>query len=108
MFLTPGARSSYLLDREISLQFELQTLASAQYRVQATLDKVYNVGDLDPNNPNLIASHDRLVQQLFEWQKRINSTQMRLNMELQMVQAEKPKQEELFKAGVKSFYDMIV
>jgi hypothetical protein len=108
MFLTAGARSSYLLDREISLQFELQTLSSAQYRVQATLDKVYNVGDLDPNNPNLVASHDRLVQQLKEWQTRTNSTQMRLGQELAMVQAEKPKQEELFKAGVKSFYDMIV
>ena len=108
MFLTAGARSSYLLDREISLQFELQTLSSAEYRVQAVLDKVYNVGDLDPNNPNLIASNDRLVQQLFEWQKRINATKMRLGQELAMVQAEKPKQEELFKSGVKSFYDMIV
>ncbi len=108
MFLTPGARSGYLLDREISLQFELQTLASAQYRVQAALANVYNVGDLDPNNPNLVASHDRLVQQLKEWQTRTNSTQMRLGQELAMVQAEKPKQEELFKAGVKSFYDMIV
>jgi hypothetical protein len=108
MFLTPGARSSYLLDREISLQFELQTISSAQYRIQAALDKVYNVGDLDPNNPNLVASHDRLVQQLKEWQLRINSTQMRLGQELAMVQAEKPKQEELFKSGVKSFYDMIV
>ena len=107
MFVTAAARSNYLLDREISLQFQLQTLASAQYRIQATLDKVYNVGDLDPNNPNLIAGHDRLVQQLFEWQKRVNSTQMRLNMELQMVQAEKPKQEENFKKGVKSFYDMM-
>ncbi|MFN9691175.1 MAG: hypothetical protein ACK551_03645 [Vampirovibrionales bacterium] len=107
MFVTAGARSNFLLEREISLQFQLQTLASAQYRVQATLDKVYNVGDLDPNNPNLIASHERLVQQLFEWQKRINSTQMRLNMELQMVQAEKPKQDEMFKNGVKKFYDMM-
>jgi hypothetical protein len=32
---------------------------------------------------------------------------MRLNMELQMVQAEKPKQEEMFKNGVKKFYDMM-
>jgi hypothetical protein len=68
---------------------------------------VYHAHAVDPNNPNLIASHERLVQQLFEWQKRINSTQMRLNMELQMVQAENPKQEEMFKNGVKKFYDMM-
>ena len=43
MFVTAGARSNFLLEREISLQFQLQTLASAQYRVQATLDKVYMV-----------------------------------------------------------------
>jgi hypothetical protein len=65
------------------------------------------VGNLDPNNPNLIASHDRLVRQLFEWQKRVNSTQMRLSMEYQMVQAERPKQDELFKKNIKTFYDML-
>jgi len=107
MFLTSGARSGYLLTRELDLQYELQTLAASQYRVQATLDKVYNFGDLDPNNPNLVATHDRLVQQLKDWQQVLNATQMRLNQELQMVQAEKPKQDELFKSGVKSFYELI-
>ncbi|XVJ51624.1 MAG: hypothetical protein HEQ32_05925 [Vampirovibrio sp.] len=107
MYVTSAVRSNYLLEREISLQFQLQELASAQTRIQSTLDKVYNVGNLDPNNPNLIASHDRLVSQLFEWQKRVNSTQMRLSMEYQMVQAERPKQDELFKKNIKTFYDML-
>jgi hypothetical protein len=107
MYVTSAVRSNYLLEREISLQFQLQELASAQTRIQSTLDKVYNVGNLDPNNPNLIASHDRLVRQLFEWQQRVNSTQMRLSMEYQMVQAERPKQDELFKKNIKTFYDML-
>ena len=107
MYVTSAVRSNYLLEREISLQFQLQELASAQSRIQSTLDKVYNVWNLDPNNPNLIASHDRLVRQLFEWQKRVNSTKMRLSMEYQMVQAERPKQDELFKKNIKTFYDML-
>jgi hypothetical protein len=106
MFITAGARISYLSSREMDIQYQQMALSQAQYRINDAISKVYNVGDLNPNNPNVIAGHDRLVQQLFQWQKRIDTLQTRLNLEYQMIQAEKPKHDEFFKSDVKKYFDM--
>jgi hypothetical protein len=106
MFVYAGIRSSYLMGQEIDIQFQLQQLAETQVRLNSTLDKLYAYAQVEPGTPQA-AQNDLLMQNLFAWQKQVNFTQTRLQQQIAFIQAEKPKQDEQFKKGVKSFYDML-
>lgn len=108
MFVYAGAKKAELLNRQMSIQFNLQQLAEAQMRISTSLDKVYaSATNLEPNSPMVIAGHDRMVQRLFEWQKRVRLTQERLEQEYQMVKAQQETMNKLFDQGVKQFYNMM-
>jgi len=109
MFVYAGAKSAQLLERQMSLEFDLSQLAESQSKITSSLDKVYaSATTLEPGDPSVTAGHDQLVQRLFQWQKRVTLTMTRLQQEYQMVKAQQPTVDKQFKDGVKQYFEMIV
>jgi uncharacterized protein involved in exopolysaccharide biosynthesis len=109
MFVYAGAKSAQLLERQISIEFQLSQLAEAQSRITSSLDKVYgSAQSLEPGDPSVVAGHDQLVSKLFEWQKRVTLTMTRLRQEYDQVKAYQTTVDKQFKDGVKQYFEMIV